>query len=100
MSCMICDGIAEGKVVYDDGAVVVLLEQHPAALGQSIVTTRRHFPIIEQVPDALVGTIFSVANKISTATFESLGAHGTNLLVSNGVAAGQDAPHFSIAIVP
>src|SRR3989338_11354367 len=100
MSCIICDAIAGGNALYDDGAVVVLLDEHPAAAGQSIVTMRRHFSIIEQVPDALVGTLFSVANKVSTATFEALGAQGTNLLVSNGIAAGQEAAHALITVVP
>jgi len=47
-----------------------------------------------------VGHLFSVANALSRAIFEVVKADGTNILVSNGLVAGQHFPHVSIHIIP
>ncbi|MBF8279741.1 MAG: HIT protein, partial [candidate division NC10 bacterium] len=44
--------------------------------------------------------MFSMSNIISTALFESLNIHGTNILVNNGPEAGQSFAHFIINIIP
>jgi diadenosine tetraphosphate (Ap4A) HIT family hydrolase len=44
--------------------------------------------------------MFQVANKISSVLFEKLNCHGTNILIQNGVGAGQINPRFSINVIP
>jgi len=44
--------------------------------------------------------MFNIANKLSSAVFEAIGAKGTNIMVQNGVEAGQLVPHFAIHIIP
>ena len=34
------------------------------------------------------------------ALFEALGCQGTNIVIANGIAAGQSVPHFGIEVVP
>ena len=102
MPCDICDIIKDEKVlkVYEDEKVVAMLINHPAAPAHCIVASREHFPILEKVPDFVINRIFVVANKISVAIFESLNMAGTNLIVANGLPAGQEIPHFFVNIVP
>ena len=102
-SCVICQ-ILEGKVqskkVYEDKEVVAFLDMSGAAPGHIFVTTKEHYQIFEQVPDELVGKIFSISNKISSALFDTLKIQGTNLFITNGVSAGQSVPHFVVNIIP
>ena len=100
--CAYCQKIEDSKQrkLYKDDKVVAILEETPYAIGHVVVVPAQHFTILEQVPDFIISHIFNVANKISTSAFEALGAHGTNILVNNGVVAGQDQPHFAVHIIP
>ncbi len=86
--------------VYEDENIIAMLPNTPAAPAHCIVAPKEHLPIMEKVPDFIISRIFVVANKISVAMFESLNMAGTNLLVSNGIPAGQTVPHFFVNIVP
>ena len=44
--------------------------------------------------------ITAAANKVSMVLFEILKVHGTNVIINNGVTAGQKIPHFCIDILP
>lgn len=103
MTCALCE-IGEGKgevrKIFEDDKVIAFLKQKPSAFGHIILTTKKHYTILEQVPDPEISHIFSVANKLSTAAFESLGGGGTNIIIQNGSGAGQMHPHFCIEIIP
>ena len=98
--CAIVGGDFESEEIYQDDKVVAVLHLKPAAPGHVLLFTKEHFPIIEQVPDFIVGHAFTVANKLSTAIFESLGSQGTNIIIENGTAAGQAIAHFSVHVIP
>jgi len=98
--CQISKGNTKSKKVYEDEKAYAILSNQPASAGHIILFLKEHQPIIENVKDYDVAYLFKIANKLSTATFESLGAQGTNIIVQNGVAAGQRIPHFCIHIIP
>ncbi len=98
--CSIVNKELEGEELYRDDKVVGVLHLKPAAPGHILVFTAHHYPILEQVPDFEVGHVFSVANKLSTVVFETLGVDGTNIIIENGVAAGQSIPHVVAHIIP
>lgn len=87
-------------VLFEDEEVEVVLADKPSAGGHVIVLPKEHYPIIEQVPDPLLARLGILANKISIAVFEVLGAQGTNILINNGVSGGQQHAHFMINIIP
>src|SRR3989338_437756 len=101
--CLVCQ-IVEGRVpsakVYEDESVLAVLDVNGANPGHCFVMPKEHYPIIEQVPDKEIGKIFNVANKISTAVFESLQAQGTSIFVANGIPAGQTVAHFLVNVIP
>ncbi|MBR9699886.1 HIT domain-containing protein [Candidatus Woesearchaeota archaeon] len=98
--CKIIKGEVPAKKIYEDDDILAFLDVNGAAEGHTFVVPKHHYPIFEQVPDPLVGRLFSVSNKISTALFETLNVQGTNLFVTNGVSAGQSVAHFVINIIP
>src|SRR3989339_1168365 len=98
--CQIVGGKIPSKKVYEDGLIMAVLDVNGANPGHCFVMPKNHYPIIEQVPNAEIGKLFQVSNKISTAIFESLGAQGTNIFVANGVPAGQTVAHFTINVIP
>ena len=100
VECDFCRFADSEFVVFEDAKVVAVLTQSPANPGHVIVVPREHFTILEQVPDFVAGHLFAVANRISTAMFEVLRSTGTNIIVENGVCAGQKIPHLGINIIP
>lgn len=102
-SCLLCQ-IAANKIssykVYEDKLTLAVLDVNGANPGHCFVIPKNHHPIIEQVPDEELGNHFIVANKISSAIFESLKVQGTNIFVRNGIPAGQQVAHFMINVIP
>lgn len=101
MICAECEKIkAKKNLIYEDSKVIALLNDKPSTGGHVLLYPKEHYVIIEQIPDETFEHMFSVANKISVALFDAIGAHGTNILINNGIAAGQKTTHALINIIP
>ena len=98
--CLMAQGQIPVKVVYEDDSLMGILDINPANKGHVLLFPKDHAPLLSQVPDSIVGHMFEIANKLSSAVFEALQADGTNILVANGAVAGQSAPHVLINIFP
>ncbi len=103
MKCDYCE-IAKKKIkaeiIYEDDKVIAVVKDLATSPGQICVFPKEHYTILEMVPNEVVDHLFKVSNKLGIALFESLGVHGTNIIVQNGTAAGQQTPHFCIEIIP
>ena len=101
--CILCSAV-KGKSkldkIYEDENFIAVMHPNPAALGHAIIFPKKHYQIFEQIPDYEIASLFNLTNKISIAIFEALQSKGTNIIVQNGVAAGQEIPHVSIHIIP
>jgi histidine triad (HIT) family protein len=101
MTCLICEMIDGDKhIIYQDKLAVAILVPNPAVEGHIMVAPREHYAIVEQVPDEVMSHLFIVANRVSSAVFELLGAQGSNITVNNGIPAGQELPHLVLNILP
>ena len=99
-TCDYCQLVNSKLKVYENERLVVVLSPKPAFHGHTLILPKKHYNILEQIPDKEVGEMFSLANHVSKSLFETLNIHGTNIIVQNGIAAGQDSGHFSIHIIP
>lgn len=101
MDCLICDAIKSKSVtVYEDERATVFLLSKGFTLGHLKVVPKNHFSILEQMPGDLLSYTMLIANRFASILFDTLGLHGTNVLIQNGIDAGQSIPHFSIDVVP
>ncbi|MBI1969307.1 HIT family protein [Candidatus Woesearchaeota archaeon] len=100
-SCPFCQIVAERKdLLYEDEKIVALLHKMPSTQGHVLLMPKEHYPIIEQVPDYVINHIFVLANTFSTLLFETLQVQGTNIIVNNGIEAGQETAHFIVNVIP
>ena len=97
--CPICKQVPE-LTLFETEHVRVLAHPKPAVAGHLLVIPKHHAPILEAVPDAVVQELFTVANAVSTKLFDGLRAQGTNILVQNGLPAGQSEPHVVLHVIP
>jgi diadenosine tetraphosphate (Ap4A) HIT family hydrolase len=99
--CEYCEIIEnESQVIASSDAVVIAVRDKVTTPGQITVFPREHFTILEMVPEDILQQCMLLANKVSIAIFENLGSQGTNIVIRNGLGAGQDVPHFGIEIIP
>ncbi|MAG60531.1 hypothetical protein CL619_01970 [archaeon] len=97
---LIGQGKGYAQVVYEDKHFVAFVQEKAIAPGQITIIPRTKYTILEMFPSQLLSELFTVIKKVSEAVFETLKCHGTNVLVENGVSAGQDQPVMSVHVIP
>lgn len=98
--CKIINNEIPSNEIYSDEKVKVILDINPASEGHCLVLPKKHYQILPQIPDDLIGYLFSSAKKTSRALLKALAVKGTTIFVANGAIAGQKAPHFMIHVIP
>jgi len=100
MECIICDKKFEKNILFENDKIIIMLAVEPSVNGHIQIFSKEHHTILEQIPDDILSMMISAANKMSIILFELLKVHGTNIIISNGVPAGQKIPHICIDILP
>lgn len=102
MKCDYCELLDSEKseIMYQDNDLVIVVKDTALTPGQITIFPKQHFTILEMVPEDILTKAMQLANKVSIAVFESLGAQGTNIVIQNGIGGGQKVPHFCIEVYP
>ena len=101
--CIFCQIVAnkvQSRRIYEDGRVLAILDINPANPGHILLLTKEHYSIMPQLPDDEIAHVFKVAKSLSNSMLKGIDAHGTIVIVANGIAAGQRAQHFMAHIIP
>ena len=98
--CQIVAGKIQAKKIFDDEKTLAILDINPANPGHVLLLTKEHYSIMPQIPDDEVAYVFMVAKSLSNSMLRSIDAQGTNIIVANGIAAGQRAQHFMAHVIP
>ena len=98
--CQIIAGKVQSRKIYEDDKAIALLDINPANPGHILLLTKEHYSIMPQVPDDEVAHVFMVAKSLSNSMLRGIDAQGTNIIVANGIAAGQRAQHFMVHVIP
>ena len=101
--CIFCK-IIEGKIpsakIYEDDKVICFLDIMPANKGHCLVIPKNHSKDLSDMKDEDAEAAIKASRKVAKALSLSLGCQGFNLVMSNGVEAGQVVFHSHIHIVP
>jgi len=98
--CSMVKGNIPVRKVYEDDKVLAILDINPANKGHTLLFPKNHAQFLAQMEDDDVAHLFKVANRLSDAIFQAIGAQGTNILLSNGNVAGQKSPHVIVNLIP
>ncbi len=98
--CAIVSGKIPARMVHADDGTVAFLDINPVNRGHVLVVPRTHAESLTALPEEdatpLWRTVTALAGKMAAA----LGAHGFNLVVNDGRAAGQVVPHVHVHVIP
>jgi histidine triad (HIT) family protein len=86
--------------IYEDDICFVILDINPVKKGHSLVIAREAYPNMQSTPDEVLTHMILVAKKIDAAQRKALGSEGSNIIINNDPASGQEVPHLHIHVIP
>ncbi len=96
----IIDGEIPSTRLYEDDECVVILDINPVRKGHALVISRKCYPTFTDVPMETLSHMMEIARRIDQKQREVLGAEGTNIMINNSPASGQEVPHLHIHVIP
>jgi histidine triad (HIT) family protein len=96
--CKIVRGIVPSHKVFEDDLSLAFLDHRPLFAGHTLFITKSHIETLFDLPESLVGALFSNVQLLSRAVMQGMKAEGSFVAINNRVS--QSVPHFHVHIVP
>lgn len=98
--CRIIAGEIPTQKVYEDDKIVAILDINPLKKGHVLILPKEHYPILALMPQDEMHHLFSLIPEFEQHLRKAMLATHTSIFIANGAAAGQQAGHFMIHMVP
>jgi len=87
--------------IYEDKDVIAFLDTHPLTLGHTVVIPKRHIISIIDLPDDLVGPVFTGVKIATKMLSKSINAENFTIGINHGRMLGHpDIDHMHIHVIP
>jgi histidine triad (HIT) family protein len=96
--CQIIAGDEAAHLVFEDEHSIAFLDNRPLFHGHSLLVPREHHETLADLPDGLVGPLFSNARLLSSAIPAAMDKPGSFVALNNVVS--QSVPHLHVHVVP
>jgi histidine triad (HIT) family protein len=96
--CRIIRGEIPAHVVHADEGHLAFLDHRPLFPGHVLVVPRLHVETLVDLPEADVGPLFLVVQRISRAVERGMGAEGIFNAINNKIS--QSVPHLHAHVIP
>jgi len=93
-------GVIPSTKLYEDDICFVILDINPVKKGHALVIANEPYPNVAACPDDVLAHMMSVAKKIDARQRAVLGNDGSNIIINNDPASGQEVPHIHIHVIP
>ena len=97
---MIINGDIPSTKLYEDDSVLVILDINPVQKGHSLVISKKAYPNFTDCPAGELAHMMEVAQRVDLRLRSVLGCQGTNIMINNSPASGQEVPHLHIHVIP
>ncbi|MCD6464252.1 HIT family protein [Candidatus Woesearchaeota archaeon] len=98
--CKIANKAIPSEIVFEDEHFTCVLDINPASTGHVLVIPKKHYSVSPQLPIQAIESLARIVKASSQAFLQGLGFKGFNMLISNGLLAGQRSPHLVIHLIP
>ena len=99
--CIFCN-IIRGAVpcfkVFEDDISLAFLDHRPLFPGHTLLIVKSHVETLFDLPDSLMGALFTSVRRLSQAVMQGMQAEGAFVAINNRIS--QSVPHFHVHIVP
>ena len=96
--CKIVRGAVPCHRVFEDDLSLAFLDHRPLFAGHTLFITKSHIETLFDLPESLVGAVFTNVQLLSRAVMQGMEAEGTFVAINNRVS--QSVPHFHAHVVP
>ena len=104
MSCILCAivaGEAEASFVHRDPLLSAFMDIRPVTPGHLLVAPNVHSVSLRDLDGEIAGDLFRLGIRLATALRGSgLRAEAIDFMVADGAAAGQEAAHVHLHVIP
>lgn len=97
---MIRDGEIPSVKLYEDEKCFVILDINPISKGHALVISKECYPTFTDVEEETLNHMMHIARLIDKKMRDELKADGTNIMINNSPASGQEVPHLHIHVIP
>lgn len=97
---MIINGDIPSTKIYEDDICLAILDIAPRSKGHTLVISKKVYPTLAEAPSETVSHMMDIVKKVDRKMREELGADGTNVIINNSPASGQEVPHLHIHVIP
>lgn len=97
---MIRDGEIPSTKLYEDDKCFVILDINPVNKGHALVISRKCFDTFTEIDEETLSHMMGIARKLDQKMRQQLKADGTNIMINNSPASGQEVPHLHIHVIP
>lgn len=97
---MIINGDIPSTKIYEDDLCIAILDIAPRTKGHTLVISKKVYPTIADAPSETVAHMMDIVKKVDGKMRSVLKADGTNVIINNSPASGQEVPHLHIHVIP
>jgi len=98
--CKIVHGEIPSARILETAGAVAFLDVNPINHGHTLLVPKAHHAHLSDLADAVAAEVGSLLPRLCRAITAATGAHGLNVIVNNGQAAGQTIDHGHWHIIP
>ena len=98
--CKIISKETESNIVFEDSLTIATTDINPWVEGHVLFMPKEHYPIMPYIPPETFKHMFGLIPRLSNSIKTAMVRTGINVFIANGGAAGQQAPHFLMHILP
>jgi histidine triad (HIT) family protein len=102
-SCIFCKIVkkeAASSIVFEDENVLAFMDIRPVSEGHTLITPKKHYVDIFDIPDDDLAATHQVTKRIAAAVKKVTKADGISIVQQNGAAAGQEIFHLHVHVIP
>ncbi len=94
------DGEIPSTKLYQDDSCFVILDINPVSKGHALVIANKPYATFTEVDKPTLDHMMDIARKLDEKMRKALKADGTNIMINNSPASGQEVPHLHIHVIP
>lgn len=94
------DGVIPSTKLYQDDLCFVILDINPVHKGHALVIANEPVKNTMECPAQTLSHMIVIAKKLEEKMREVLKCDGSNIMINNDPASGQEVPHLHIHVVP
>ncbi len=99
IQCSFCV-IEANRLVHEDSIARAFVPSDTIAPGQVLIVPARHVQSITELSIVEIDAVFRLVSLLSGALKSEFGYGGVNIIVNDGVSAGQSVKHLHVHLVP